>query len=58
MKKKQAEEKRLKEERARKKREAEERLKPKKGRNFKISKKSDSEKVPGSVSYLSFSCFL
>lgn len=47
-KKKLAEEKRIKEERARKKREAEERLKPKKGRNFKIAKKSDSEKVPGS----------
>ncbi|RUS86389.1 hypothetical protein EGW08_005839 [Elysia chlorotica] len=47
-KKKLAEEKRIKEERARKKREAEERLKPKKGRNFKISKRSDSEKVPGS----------
>lgn len=42
------EEARLKEEKERKKREAEERLKAPKGRNFKISKKSDSEKVPGS----------
>lgn len=46
--KKQEEEQRVKEEREKKKREAEERLKPK-GRNFKISKKSDSEKVPGSL---------
>jgi troponin T len=43
------EEARLKEEKERKKREAEERLKAPKGRNFKISKKSDSEKVPGSL---------
>jgi len=48
-KKKQEEEQRVKDDRERKKREAEERLKPK-GRNFKISKKSDSEKVPGSPS--------
>ncbi|XP_055899627.1 troponin T-like isoform X3 [Biomphalaria glabrata] len=41
--KKQEEENKVKDERERKKREAEERLKPK-GRNFKISKKSDSEK--------------
>ncbi|CAL1535768.1 unnamed protein product, partial [Lymnaea stagnalis] len=47
--KKQDEEVRVKDDREKKKREAEERLKPK-GRNFKISKKSDSEKLDSIMS--------
>ena len=41
----------LKEELEEKRKLAEERMKPK-GRSFKITKKSDSEKVSGSVSYV------